>query len=221
MNIWFKLENFSSETSNRLSNLISYLVKFSLDNVQKIAYLTSDSLISVLIRDIFNYHDMNKVILDFSTDKNSFISMFSELLTFTFFSLYLNNPEITFENLLKKCYKSDKLFFSEILSHHSEKEIIYLFKKLHFDELFNYLKESMVEKIFSDIEDPFTFIYEKFLIKYNKNLLKKSGSYYSPIEPVQFISSSIEQILIKNSIFPNIKGKINFLNISELPSLYE
>ena len=189
-------------------------MNFSFDNIQKITYLTSDSTISVLVRDIFNYHDKNKGLLDFSTDENSFISIFSELLTFSFFSLYLNNPDITFENLLKKYHNSDKLFFSEILAYHSEKEIIYFFRKLQFDELFNYLEENLLEKVLSKLEDPFTFVYENFLVKYNKNILKKTGSYYSPIEPVQFISSSIEKILLKNSAFPDIKGKINFLDPS-------
>lgn len=192
------MKKLNAKSLNDLSTLISYLVNFSVENVTKIetSFKKSDSL--PLLTELYTFYTNQFTILGIETSETNFFTMLSELLTFSFFSFYFLDLNGSYESVIRHYLLSSDFVYFEIFKTASDSEITVFFTSLNFKKLYTYLKDlKIIDELISQ-EDPFKFIYENFLHSYNKALVKKSGSYYSPLEPIQFITSSVMKLLTES-----------------------
>lgn len=66
------------------------------------------------------------------------------------------------------------------------------------ESLFGGLKDAYGTSNENVIEDPFIYLFETFLEKYDKIKKKNDGSFYTPIPVVKFITKSVDEILEKD-----------------------
>jgi predicted helicase len=209
------LQKLNPARDANFKHLISYLVNFSLSTSQKITYDLEKHTSSTLLSNIFTYYIASKSSMNNHVSTNIFSSLLSELLTFSFLSYFILDNKSNYEDLIANYYSSEEFLFNEVLKSYPESQITMMFTNLGFLNLFEYLRNNLVVESILEDKDPFKSIYEEFLLKFNKKLQKKTGIYYSPTETVSYICKSIEQILIKKSIFEtNSSKKTNFLDPS-------
>lgn len=201
------METLANSSKKDLSQLILYMVNLSSKNAFEIANFISKSefseLISAFKKYFFFFEGFNASV----ESVNDFTLKMSELLTFAIYSYNLLPELDSFSGIVDFLQSSKESIFSSLLKDFPANIIEKFLTCLHFDEFFSYLKSEKYDKIQLDIGDNFKFIYESFLFRYNKKLVKKSGSYFTPQQSISFIIRSIEQILIDNNFFYTFKDK--------------
>ncbi len=203
----------SGVVSNELNNIVVYLVDFSLNLKGKIDLLIENKEVFSLLNNLQIYYKKYMSILDFSQSETSFSLAISELLTFSFLSFYLLVPNKTFDDVILNYSISTDLLFFDVFCEHSKEEIKSFFFHLDFNNFFIFLKSNHVIEMSLNHIDVYKDIYEKFLERFNKKLLKKSGVYYSPYESVKFISNSIQKLIFLDSLQEKLSSNnVNFID---------
>ena len=212
------MENIVHDNIKILLNFVPYLTNFTVDNYKIISQLINQGNLNddkIIIGLITFYNKNYWFFNNFSPSNDEFSNILSEVLTLSFLAHYLINPTGPFETLVQEFQQDHTLLFYEVFICYSIDEMLSFFSFLNFKELLQYLNDNAVFTILSKIPDPFKHFYESFLLKYNKKLLKKSGSYYSPIESITFITRSLQIIVHEESVFQDsLDNGISFIDPS-------
>ena len=191
---------FLSSNEKDLTPLVSYLVDFSIKNSIIIHQLSKNSIYYSLIKSLYEW----SFYLPQGQNQKSFETILpaslSELLTFLFFSFNFLDPKQNYKDSINFIISSPDCILYPVFEGKDEEIIISFFKQLNFKSIFSFLSDKNFLNILSSFQDPFKTIYESFFVKYNKNLQKKTGAYYSPDEGISFIVKSIEQLLLTNEL---------------------
>jgi predicted helicase len=137
-------------------------------------------------------------------NEEKFADIFSQTIAYSLFAAKLNdtkNSKFTTINVAELIPKSNyfiRRYYHFIIGEEIDDNIKWYIDM--FADMFNYVDIDKIKAEFKD-KDPFIYFYEIFLDKYDPELKKEKGVYYTPISVVKFIVNSIDKILKKEFCF--------------------
>lgn len=206
--------NFFSTAPQRIKNIeelasfLSYRARMLKELIEKNLELSIFSKKTNTLVSTYNVLKENIYSNNFSI--NEFSDSIAQTITYGVFIARLNNKEnikISFNNI-KEFIPSNFSLIRDILNLINDIGVNREYNSLKWilEEIINVVNSIDAELIFNEFsftrttlisKDPYLYFYEDFLAKYDANLRKAKGVYYTPSPVVNFIVSSLQKVLKK------------------------
>lgn len=188
------------------------VIKSSYELAERLAGTTKS--ICILIKDVYDNEPRNgwlhrwlkafSEVLISDLDKDTFADMFAQTLAYGFFAARVHQTESSLfsrfsaAKVLPKTNPFLRQLFAEFAGVNMPDEISWAI-----DEIVELLKLADMNSIMKDFveelgkNDPVVHFYETFLTAYDPKLREKRGVYYTPDPVVEYVTNSVDEILIQ------------------------